>query len=120
MTKTEGNEIIAKWLGWFKEEGQPDTWYVKTDTAIVVACSTYKDPFKELPFHKDWNRLIPVVKKLTQDLWVTQNWAMLQEYSSIKRALQSLDIEKLWLATVEAIQLINKYTEDAIHGTETE
>lgn len=63
--KMNNNDIIlAKFLGWFQEDGQPDTWYMKTDNAIVVVYSTYKDPFKRLPFSHDANYLIKVIEKI--------------------------------------------------------
>jgi hypothetical protein len=60
----EGNELIAKFLGWFKEEGHSDTWYEIIGYAKVVAYSEYKDQFSELPFHKDWNYLMMAVNKI--------------------------------------------------------
>ena len=61
MTQSEikkRNEAIAKMLGWFKEDGQPETWFAIIDSAKYVVYSEYKDQFKELPFHKDWNYLM--------------------------------------------------------------
>jgi len=40
------NEAIAKMLGWFQEDGQPHTWFQKSDCAIIVVYSTYKDKFQ--------------------------------------------------------------------------
>ena len=60
----EGNDIIAEFLGWFKE-GAEGTWYVNTDFAKYVAYSIHNNyPHRDLPFHRDWNALMPVLEKI--------------------------------------------------------
>lgn len=68
----EDNELIAKFLGWFQEDDREDTWFVKTDFAIHVAYSTINNyPYKDLPFHRDWNYLMKVVETIESiDEWV--------------------------------------------------
>lgn len=61
-----GNEIIAAFLGWFKEDGQPETWFVLTEHAKHVAYSEYNDPLRELNFHKSWDALMPVYQKISR------------------------------------------------------
>ena len=64
MGVKDRNETIAKFLGWFKEDGQPETWFKIDDSAKYVVYSEYKDPFKELPFHKDYNYLMEALEKI--------------------------------------------------------
>lgn len=68
----EGNELIAKALGWFKEEGQEGTWFKISGNAQYVAYSIHNNyPHKDLPFHRDWNALyevIEVIESLEQGL----------------------------------------------------
>ena len=57
-----GNEKIAKFLGWFQQEGQEGTWFVNDGTAIHVAYSIHNNyPHRDLPFHRDWNMLMDVI-----------------------------------------------------------
>jgi len=57
------NLAIAKLIGWFQEEDQPETWFEfyyenGAPTAKYVAFSTYKSHFRgELPFRTDLNYL---------------------------------------------------------------
>lgn len=62
----KGNEEIAKYLGWFKQEGQ-NSWFVKSDLAIYVAYSLPNYPFNDLPFHRDWKYLMDVVDRINSD-----------------------------------------------------
>jgi hypothetical protein len=59
----QGNEIIAKALGWFQEEGQDGTWFKIFGNRIVVAYSIHNNyPHKDLPFHRDWNALYEIIE----------------------------------------------------------
>ena len=62
----EGNEKLAKLLGWYQEEsGVSDTWWENSDCAKYVAYSVHNNyPHKDLPFHRDWNYLMKVVDKI--------------------------------------------------------
>jgi hypothetical protein len=62
----EGNEKLAKLLGWFQEkDGVSGTWYVIDDCAKYVAYSEHNNyPHKGLPFLRDWNYLMGVVDKI--------------------------------------------------------
>lgn len=57
----EGNKLCAEFLEW-KEEDR--SWY-QTDSFIryVVYSEHSNYPHKGLPFHRDWNWLMVVVKK---------------------------------------------------------
>lgn len=59
------DQLIARYLGWYQEEGQPDTWFKKTESSIIVAYSFYNHyPHRDLPFHRDWNALMEVINKI--------------------------------------------------------
>lgn len=62
----EGNEAIAKFLGWFKQESQsPDTWWERNGYANYIAYSIPNNyPYQDLPFHRDWNYLMRVIDKI--------------------------------------------------------
>jgi hypothetical protein len=62
----EGNEKIAKFLGWFQEEiGVKGTWFVIDGSAQYVAYSVHNNyPHRDLPFHRDWNYLMKAVTKV--------------------------------------------------------
>lgn len=61
---TEGNKLIAEFIGWWEEPGQYGSWYKKDDTAIYVAYSIHNNyPHQDLPFHRSWDWLMPVVEK---------------------------------------------------------
>ena len=59
----EGNEKLAKLLGWFQEDTV--AWYVIDDCAKYIAYSEHSNyPHKDLPFLRDWNYLMKVVDKI--------------------------------------------------------
>jgi len=63
----EGNRLIAKFKGWFEEEGGLEgTWYEIQGCGKYVAFSTYKETYRDLPFHRSWEWLMPVVLKINQ------------------------------------------------------
>ena len=59
----EKNRIIAKFKGWF-EEGATGSWYVIDGCGKYVAFSTYKEPYRDLPFHRSWEYLMDVVEQV--------------------------------------------------------
>jgi hypothetical protein len=61
----KGNRLIAKFKGWFEEEGGLEgTWYEIQGCGKYVAFSTYKETYRDLPFHRSWNDLMPVVEQI--------------------------------------------------------
>ena len=61
----EGNEKLAKVLGWYEGENQGGSWFVNDGVAIYVAYSILSNhPHHDLPFHRDWNYLMKVVDKI--------------------------------------------------------
>lgn len=56
---------IAKFIGWFTQEGQEGTWFCKDGNAIYVAYSAHNNyPHKNLPFSRDWNYLQTVIEDI--------------------------------------------------------
>jgi len=109
MEIQEGNEIIAKYLGWFKEDDEYDTWFMRSDNCIVVAWSSYKHPFKELPFHKDWNQLIPVVKRVQKELWeLALPHPQSMVANTLRNVVAELDMKLIWEWVIVGIELINE------------
>jgi len=102
------NNLIAKFLGWYQEDDQPDTWYKKEAHSINVVYSLYKDVFKELPFHKDWNYLINVYNEVIlrlQEINTTKSKVVLDElgfhFSSV---IAENKIRIAWEFVVDAIK----------------
>jgi len=60
----DGNKLIADFLGW-SEEGEKGTWYRIIDVAKYVAYSIHNNhPHNDLPFHRSWEYLMPVIEKI--------------------------------------------------------
>ena len=84
----EGNEKLAKILGWFQEE--TTAWYVIDDCAKYIAYSEHSNyPHKDLPFLRDWNYLMKVVDKIGTLVYhregdePTYNWKLHYSYSEL-------------------------------------
>jgi hypothetical protein len=60
---TEGNLKLAKLLGWFQNDSEYG-WFEKGESAIYVAYDMRSSPYRDLPFHRDWNFLMKVVDKI--------------------------------------------------------
>ena len=63
-SKMEENQIIAEFMGWeeiYKDAGQLDYKFAKPHEII------YRRNIDELKYHTDWNWLMPVVRKITQE-----------------------------------------------------
>jgi hypothetical protein len=91
----EGNEKLAKLIGWYQEEPSiSGTWFENTEFAKYVAYSVHNNyPHQDLPFHRDWNYLMKVVDKIgtivyhrTDDApeW---NWKEHYSYSELFREI---------------------------------
>ena len=88
---TEGNDKLAKLLGWYQEDNGADfhnVWYEKGDSAIYVAFQN-DYPHRTLPFHRDWNYLMKVVDKIgylvyhRDDDAPDYNWKLDYSYSEL-------------------------------------
>lgn len=89
----EGNDKLAKLLGWF-EEGLSGSWYVIDDCAKYVAYSEHNNyPHKGLPFLRDWNYLMMVVDQIGTIVYhrngdaPTYNWKEHYSYSEVFREI---------------------------------
>jgi hypothetical protein len=61
----EGNEKLAKLLGWFRQDYTNSyAYYERGEIAIYVAYDISSSPYRDLPFHRDWNYLMKVVDKI--------------------------------------------------------
>jgi len=69
MISTEkGNEMIAKYLGWFQEPDHKDNWFLTDDCSKYVVYSIHNNyPHMDLPFHRDFNQLMAVVVKIAAE-----------------------------------------------------
>lgn len=62
------NEAIAKFIGWFQEENSVEgTWWKLFEFSKGIAYSKENNyPHQDLPFHRDWNYLMPALLKVTE------------------------------------------------------
>jgi hypothetical protein len=61
----EGNDKIAKFLGWYQIDKQLGSWYENQEFAAYVVYSIHNNyPHQDLPFHRDWNYMMKVITKL--------------------------------------------------------
>ena len=126
----EGNEKLAKLLGWFQEE--TTAWYVIDDCAKYIAYSEHSNyPHKDLPFLRDWNYLMKVVDKIgtiefhREDDDPKWNWKEHYSYMEILRIIFSKwlryrfeehkeefnlmnDLESIWCGCVAYVNSINE------------
>lgn len=56
----ENNEKLAKFLGWYQEDDERDTWWEVMGHAIYVACRSTRD----MKFHESLDALLPVLNKI--------------------------------------------------------
>src|SRR3954469_17550181 len=101
----EGNEIVAVYDGWQWESEEWDMMYKISDGFWYSENELHEDAsLDEAVYHSDWNWLIPVVKKVQQEMWQlgkhvsnewqTDNQVKAQDSSiQIANAIQELDIE---------------------------
>jgi len=94
----EGNEKLAKLIGWYQDEVQSlfgsETWWENSDCAKYVAYSIPNNyPYKDLPFHRDWNYLMKVVDKIGTIVYHREgdasdyNWKKHYSYSELFREI---------------------------------
>ena len=60
----EGNEKIAKFLGWYQQDEPTFLYYKNDEIAKRVVFDIRASAYRDLPFHRDWNYLMEVVEKL--------------------------------------------------------
>ncbi len=65
MTLKQKDELIAKFLGWFQEDGQKDTWFIIDGFAKYVVYSIHSNhPYLDLPFSRSKDWLFKVIDKI--------------------------------------------------------
>lgn len=118
-----GNEEIAKYLGWFKEDYQNGSWFVNTGISNIVVYSIHNNhPHTTLPFHRDWNYLMKVVDKINDDnkdipIYVKFNGNAcethyyLHSYSPVNKLFKTTgetSIDAVWKAVAQYCEYYNK------------
>lgn len=93
---TEGNEKLARFLGWFQNDDRKEVWYEKGEFAIYVAYDTHNQHWRDLPFYRDWNYLMKVIDKIGSIVYNSENWK--KKYSYIELLTQ---IFNTWLRKKE-------------------
>jgi hypothetical protein len=128
----EGNRLIAKFKGWFEEkDGLEGTWYEIKGCGKYVAFSTYKETYRDLPFHRSWEYLMDVVEQIealntlpeqidnhTKFFCVTTYGKICTIYATsaygggttISEIKGESKKEAVWLAVIEFIKWYNKQT----------
>jgi hypothetical protein len=91
----EGNDKLAKLLGWYQDEkqlsfGASELWWENSDCAKYVAYSMHNNyPHRDLPFHRDWNYLMKIVDKIGTLVYYREddapdyNWKLHYSYSEL-------------------------------------
>lgn len=100
----DGNLLMAKFLGWYKGNNETYTlkvpqeyWHYREfqDKSSETYYTIVQPTIYTLKFHEDWNWLIPVLKKLEEEIGVA--------------VFYSLDIESIYWELIEDIKNIKKY-----------
>lgn len=130
MIKQEGNIIIAKYEGWKVSCDTTFASMLRVNTRnpegnCVSSCTIdnnvdnlLKKEWNDLVnedwgrcrYHKSWDRLIPIVKKVQKELWdMKLRHPDSAVGNDLRNAVNELEIEPVWKATVAGIQMVNKY-----------
>jgi len=103
----EGNDSIANFLGWFKQEEQEGSWFIKSDVAIYVIYSIHNNyPHQDLPFHRDWNYLMAVIDKLGETIY-QKDWKKYYTYSQLLNKIWEKWIHLRFETKDESFNLMN-------------
>lgn len=103
----EGNRLICIFDGWTIEPGmekEPDPYYNRGFNMQMLS---------EMGYHKDWNWLMAVVKKV-KDSVKNQDWNPSEEKEARKRIqpilneIHNLNIENAHYCLVKYLQWVNK------------
>lgn len=110
---TTGNDAIASFLKWFKQEGQEGTWFYTDDCSTRVAYSIHNNyPHRDLPFHRSMNDLmnvVDVINEITKDRTLIEYcegkyFCTIQYRQKIFFKEGSSFIDAVWQCVVEFIQ----------------
>ena len=114
----EGNEAIAKFMGWFQDiPGVDCTWFVIGDCAKYVAYSESTNyPHRDLPFHRDWNYLMKVIDKIGTVVYHREgdapewNWKNHTSYNNLFNQIFSVWLRNRFDTHKEEFNLMNDLT----------
>lgn len=124
----EGNEKLAKFLGWHEGENQMGSWFEEKKFATYIAYSIHSNyPHLDLPFHRDWNYLMKVIDKIgciqycnDADKWkdfytyidlfgaIWSKWCRNHEAVRTYPCNLMNDIEGMWLCCVSWVEWHDK------------
>jgi hypothetical protein len=134
---TEGNEKLAKILGWFRSDYTNSyVYYERGEIAIYVAYDMTSSPYRDLPFHRDWNYLMKIVDKIGSIIYHRDgddpkwNWKNHYSYSELFQNIFTKwlhfrfeehkeefnlmnDLESIWCGCVAYVDWINKENAEA-------
>lgn len=116
MITEEGNKLIAEYQElkcWQEtwEEGTDYWWSKDKDKPYADGHWPMQSP---PPYDRSWNWLIPVVKKVLDELWKMKiGHPDDMKANELRLFLGKLDIDLVWKATVAAVEVINKHKQDA-------
>jgi hypothetical protein len=116
ITKEEGNTLIARYMGGVYEElllfMQPNAGYIwkyLEGQEPDNEWSPWKRTTEALKYHISYDWLMPVVKKVQREMWEAElphPQSMIA--NTLRNAVAELDINLIWIWTIEAIKLLNK------------
>lgn len=131
----ESNELIAKFMGYqilhrkyqYQNFNSSNESYFQDDEGEIVCdehgreVNLYPDgdplfSLSELPFHKDWNLLMPVVEKIHTMEEYTEEYISEQViYAPILQAIPLYGIRGVWNEVVEFIKWYNEEEKREVH-----
>lgn len=104
MKTEEGNKLIAEFLGAKCHKGigelKKHTYAKFPDNSDECGMTLN---IEKLKYHYSWDWLMPVVKRIRLGLGGDSYW-----FDHFNEALDSVDIEKIWMATVGFIKWNNE------------
>lgn len=126
MEIQEGNVLIIEYMGGTKEE-----WVTRSKVggksveliwqnceleqingcAVGFPNTTSPNGYRihEQYIHKDWNQLIPVVKRVQKELWeLALPHPQSMVANTLRNVVAELDMKLIWEWAIEGIQLINE------------
>jgi hypothetical protein len=98
-----GNKLIAAFMGGIKSDVGDNIWrlLIKSNKKpYLISCLRFK-------YHKDWNWLMPVVKKIFESFIFDVGDGSFLVESHLRKALTNVDIDEIWKSCVEYINYYN-------------
>lgn len=116
-TIAEKNRAICEFMGWEFKELQPDWYHVFHEGNLMWADNLYavqKTLLEGFNYHKDWNRLMEVIKKVREmhaDLLLSIKAGIgdyIKAAREMNRGLITCDINKAHSGVYKFLQWYNK------------